>query len=135
MRRAAAASSTVLQTSQLLSKATHAALLPICTKFRPNPSKLSSRTTADLHQPPFRATAAVCRRPLGRRTDPNGRKLTILERFSHPKLLGNNGCLNLDFASEESLEPDAGVDLDFSSGTLSFTKASGGGADDDSFDC
>ena len=26
--------------------------------FRPNPSKLSSRATADLHQPPFRATAA-----------------------------------------------------------------------------
>ena len=32
------------------------------------PSKVSSRTTADLHQPqPFRAAAAVCRRPLGRR--------------------------------------------------------------------
>ena len=53
--------------------------VPILIKIRPNPSKLSSRTTADLHQPPFRATAAVCRRPLGRRTDPNGRKLTILE--------------------------------------------------------
>ena len=31
--------------------------------FRPNPSKVSSWTTADLHQPhPIRATAAVCRR-------------------------------------------------------------------------
>ena len=60
----------------------------ISIKFRPNPSKLSSRTTADLHQPPFRATAAVCRRPLGRRTDLNGRTLTILEHFWPPKLLG-----------------------------------------------
>ena len=51
-------------------------------KFRPSPSKLSSRTTADLHQPPFRAIAAVCRRPLGRRTDPNGRKLTIVSDFT-----------------------------------------------------
>lgn len=39
---------------------------------------LSSRTVAGLHWPyPFRATAAVCRRPLGRRADPNGRKLTL----------------------------------------------------------
>ena len=43
--------------------------------FPLNQSKLSSRT------------AAVCRRPLGRRTDPNGRNLTIFEWFSHPKLL------------------------------------------------
>ena len=50
---------------------------PFLIKFRPNPLRLSSRTTADLHQPPFRATAAVCRRPLGRRTDLNGRKLTL----------------------------------------------------------
>ena len=34
--------------------------------FRPNPSRLSSRATADLHQPPFQGTAAVCRRPLER---------------------------------------------------------------------
>ena len=45
-------------------------LEPLLTKFRPNPPKLSSRTTADLHQPPFRATAAVCRRLLGRGTEP-----------------------------------------------------------------
>ena len=50
--------------------------------FPVNPSRLSSRTTADLHQPPFRATAAVCRRPL---TDPNGRKLTICEYGVHTK--------------------------------------------------
>lgn len=50
-------------------------------KIRPNPSKLSSRATADLHQPPIRATAAVCRRPLGRGTDPNGKNLTILSDF------------------------------------------------------
>ena len=43
-------------------------------QFRPNPPKLSSRAAADLHQPPIRATAAVCRRPLGRRTDPNAAK-------------------------------------------------------------
>jgi hypothetical protein len=30
------------------------------TNFPLTPSKRSSRTTADLHQPPFRATAAVC---------------------------------------------------------------------------
>ena len=29
------------------------------TKARPNPSKSSSQRTADLHQPPLRATAAV----------------------------------------------------------------------------
>ena len=46
-------------------------------KFPLKSSRLSSRTTADLHQPPFRATAAVCRRLLGRRTDLNGRKLTL----------------------------------------------------------
>ena len=56
--------------------------MPILITFRPNPSTLSSRTTADLHQPqPVRATAAVCRRPLGHRTDPNGRNLTILSDF------------------------------------------------------
>ena len=46
---------------------------PFFITSRPNLSTLSSWTTADLHQPPFRATAAVCCRPLGRRTDPNGR--------------------------------------------------------------
>ena len=29
-------------------------------------------------QPSIRATAAVCRRPLGRETDPNGQELTTL---------------------------------------------------------
>ena len=54
-------------------------------KFPLKSSRLSSRTTADLHQPPIRATAAVYRRPLGRRTDPNGRNLTNLECFWHQK--------------------------------------------------
>ena len=31
-----------------------------------------------MHQPPFRETAAVCRRPPSRRADWSGRKLTIL---------------------------------------------------------
>ena len=42
-----------------------------------NLPRFSSLATADLHQPPFRPAAAVCRRPLGRRTDPNRRTLTI----------------------------------------------------------
>ena len=52
----------------------------IYTKFRPPRPKLSSRTTADLDQPPFRTTAAVCRcaAPLGRGTGPTGRNLTVL---------------------------------------------------------
>ena len=36
------------------------------------PDRVSSRATADLHQPPVRATAAVCRRPLGHGTDSSG---------------------------------------------------------------
>ena len=36
------------------------------------------RSMADLHRrQAFRATAAICPRPLGRQTDQNGRKLTI----------------------------------------------------------
>ena len=54
--------------------------------FRPNLARLSSRTTADLHQPPFRAATAGYRRPLGRRTDPNGRELIIFVRLLHPNL-------------------------------------------------
>ena len=54
---------------------------PIGNKFRPNPPRWSSRTTADLHQPPFRATFAVWPRPLGRQTDPNCRKLTLFGCF------------------------------------------------------
>ena len=48
---------------RLLIKIGSGVVPPFGNKFRRHPVKLSSRTTADLHQPqPFRATAAVCRR-------------------------------------------------------------------------
>jgi len=77
-----------LQASNESVTANYTGPVAIFINFHPNLARLSSRATADVHQPPFRATAAVCRRPLGRRADPNGRKLTILERFWHPKLSG-----------------------------------------------
>ena len=58
--------------------------------LRPNPPRLSSRTTADLRQPPIRATAAVCRRPLGRGTDPNGQTMTILSEMLAKKTPGTS---------------------------------------------
>ena len=38
-------------------------LQPFFIKTRPNPSRLSSRTTADLHQPPIRAAGTVLPSP------------------------------------------------------------------------
>ena len=57
-------------------------------KIWSNPSRLSSRTTANLHQPPFRATAAVCRRwaPLTAETWPIWSDFVRRWQSSYPPL-------------------------------------------------
>ena len=73
--------SEILSTAELHIEAAKVYANPILIIFRPNPSKLSSRTTADLHQIPFRATAAVCCRPLRKGRVHSGRKLSIQSDF------------------------------------------------------
>ena len=66
--------------------------------FGPNFSELSSRTTADLLSPPFRATAVVCRRPLSRGASQNGPTLTILSG-------GGGGVFLLAGSGRSSADP------------------------------
>ena len=71
--------------------------IPIWNELRPDPSRNELADDGrDLHQPPFGATAgaaAVCRRPLGRRADPNGRAVTILSDF--PQTKNSSGSFQL----------------------------------------